>query len=304
MAKILIADDDIEIQDLLSFTLTKEGHELIIVSDGEEALEKAFKEKPDLIILDVMLPRLSGYEICEKLKNNPTTALTPIIILTSLTQAKDRITGIKLGADEYICKPFEPYELVARIEGLLKRVKTNISTNPLTGLPGNIGVEEEIKNRLSSGQQFAIFYIDIDNFGPFNEKYGFEKGNSIIIMFSKILQQCLVSTGEENGFVGHLSGEDFVLIVSPYNIDELARNIIESFNNEIINYYDEEVKAKGFFYISDRDGKEKKVPVATLSIGIGIITPEKYKHPLSVISYAKDMWRIAKSKEENTYVVG
>jgi diguanylate cyclase (GGDEF)-like protein len=303
VAKILVADDNIEIQELLNFILTEEGHELIIASDGEEALEKAIKENPDLILLDIMLPRMSGYEICEKLKNNPTTASIPIIILTSLTQTKDRITGIKLGADEYVCKPFEPYELVARIEALLKRAKTSISVNPLTGLPGNIRVEEEIKNRLNSGQQFAIFYIDIDNFGPVNEKYGFEKGNSIIIMLSKILKQCLSSI-EENGFVGHLSDEDFVLIVSPYNIDELARKIIELFNNEIINCYDEEVKKMGFFYISDRDGKEKKVPVATLSIGIGIISPEKYSHPLSVINYAKDMWRIAKSQPENSYVIG
>ncbi len=304
MAKILVADDDTEIQELLTFILEKEGYKVITASDGEETIEKALKEKPELILLDVTMPKLSGYEVCEKLRNNQSTALIPIIMLTSLTHPKDRITGIKLGADEYICKPFEPYELVARIERMLKRIKSDISINPSTGLPGNIAIEEEIKSRLNSGEQFAIFYLDIDNFGAYNEKYGFEKGNELIIALSKILQNSLASFEEEKGFIGHISAEDFILIASPYNIDELAKKIIEIFNEEIVEHYDMDFLEKGYFLLVDKEGKEKKFGITTLSIGIGIINPDKYRHPLSVIEYAKEMWKIAKTKQENTYVIG
>src|SRR3989339_505688 len=111
MTKILIADDDTEIQELLNFTLENEGYNVVICSDGEEAERRAYAEKPDLIVLDVMMPKMTGYEVCEKLREDPRTALTPIIMLTSLSQTKDKITGIKLGADEYLNKPFEPSEL-------------------------------------------------------------------------------------------------------------------------------------------------------------------------------------------------
>ncbi|MFN3967050.1 MAG: response regulator, partial [Endomicrobiia bacterium] len=304
VAKILIADDDIEIQELLTFTLQKEGYEVITASDGEEAIKKTIEEKPDLVILDVILPRLSGYEVCEKLRENPSTSLIPIIMLTSLTHAKDRIAGIKLGADEYLSKPFEPYELVARIEGLLRRLKKDISVNPLTGLQGIVAIEEEIKTHLSSGEEFAIFYLDIDNFSAYNEKYGFEKGNNLIKSLSNIIRHSVKAIEKEKGFIGHILGDDFVLVVSPYNIEELAEKIIELFSAEIIEHYDEEVRKEGFFNLVDKEGKLKKVPIATLSIGIGIIIPWKYKHPLEVIEYAKHLWKIAKTKQENSYVIG
>ncbi|MFH2070936.1 MAG: response regulator [Elusimicrobiota bacterium] len=124
MTNILIADDDLEIQELLKFTLENEGYQVQIAGDGEETIKKAYAIKPDLIVLDIMMPKLSGYEVVERLRDDPLMSLVPIIMLTSLSQVKDRITGIKLGADDYLCKPFEPYELVARIEGLLRRVKT------------------------------------------------------------------------------------------------------------------------------------------------------------------------------------
>jgi two-component system alkaline phosphatase synthesis response regulator PhoP len=121
MTTILIADDDLEIQELLKFTLENEGYQVISTSDGEEAIRKIYEMKPDLVILDVLMPKYNGFEICEKIRNDESISYLPIIMLSSLSQIKDRITGIKLGADEYLTKPFEPLELVARVERLLKR---------------------------------------------------------------------------------------------------------------------------------------------------------------------------------------
>jgi len=214
MTKILVADDDLEIQELLSFTLQNEGYQVSIASDGEEALNKTYNEHPDLIVLDIMMPKISGYEVLERLRADQRTSILPIIMLTSLAPVKDRITGIKLGADEYICKPFDPYELVARIEGLLRRTKLEISANPLTGLPGRASFESKLKELITDNQSFNVFYLDIDNFKSFNDKYGTERGDTLLKNFANILCKVLSELNDRIAFVGNLSADDFTLITS------------------------------------------------------------------------------------------
>ncbi len=187
-AKILVADDDLEIMELLKFTLEQEDFSVITASDGEEALTLVREEHPDIVLLDVNMPRLTGYEVCEKIREDGSTCLIPVIMLTSFSKTKDRLTGIKLGADDYIEKPFEPYEIVARIEGLLKRTKESLSANPLTGLPGNVTIEAEIRRRLEEGNTFSVIYMDIDHFKAYNDKYGFEKGDNVIRLAATIIR--------------------------------------------------------------------------------------------------------------------
>ncbi|OGS44843.1 MAG: hypothetical protein A2539_03700 [Elusimicrobia bacterium RIFOXYD2_FULL_34_15] len=121
MAKIIIADDDIEILELIKTALENDGHSIIGYNNGFDAYEAIVKEKPDLVVLDVMMPRMNGYEVCEKLRETPSTKTIPIVMLTAQSQIKDKITGLKLGADDYITKPFDPLELAARVESIIKR---------------------------------------------------------------------------------------------------------------------------------------------------------------------------------------
>ncbi|MHB9154450.1 MAG: response regulator transcription factor, partial [Endomicrobiales bacterium] len=167
--KILIADDDLEIIDLLKFTFEQENYLVVAVNDGEEALRRAKEEHPDVVILDVNMPKMTGFEVCEKIRQDGDTCLIPVIMLTSLDKAKDKITGLKLGADDYLAKPFEPFEIVARVEALIRRTKAALAANPLTFLPGNVSIEGEIRKRLEDGEPFSVVYTDIDYFKSFND---------------------------------------------------------------------------------------------------------------------------------------
>ncbi|MEW6042468.1 MAG: response regulator, partial [Elusimicrobiota bacterium] len=289
MAKILIADDDIEIQELLKFTFENEGYQTIIVGDGEEAVRKTQLENPDLLVLDIMMPKLTGFEVCEKIRQDPAFSLLPIVMLTSLTQVKDRITGIKLGADEYVPKPFEPYELVARVEGLLKRVKTSISASPLTGLPGLVTAENEVKTLLDERKSFGLSYIDIDNFKSYNEKYGFEHGDEFIKIFVGILRQAQIEILGEPGRIYHIGGEDFLMISPQSSCEQIAKRIIELFDTAVLHAYDEDATKRGYIWIVDKVGNELKIPLMSVSIGVAVVDSSQYKHYVQAIEQAKEM---------------
>lgn len=123
MAKILVVDDEEPIRELLRFNLEKEGYKVCLAGDGAEALQMIEKERPDLLVLDVMLPGMGGLEVCHQLRINPKFRELPVVMLTAKSEEIDKVLGLELGADDYMTKPFSPRELVARIRARLRRVK-------------------------------------------------------------------------------------------------------------------------------------------------------------------------------------
>jgi diguanylate cyclase (GGDEF)-like protein len=301
--KILIADDDEEIRDLLRYALEGEDYAVIEAHNGEEAVEKSRAEKPDLIILDVMMPKMTGFEACDVIRNDYTTCLTPIIMLTSLSQTKDKVTGIKLGADEFLTKPFEPYELTMRVEGLIRRTKEALAANPLTGLPGNVSVETDIKQKLEHNIPFSAIYIDIDNFKAYNDKYGFERGDGVIRFLATLVRDTVRRLGGKNDFIGHLGGEDFIVLTDPPRAEVICINIIEYFESHIPDHYDEDVKKRGYVWAVDREGNKIKFPLMTLSMGVvQNITKGSFQHYSQVVDQARTLIQQAKAQPGNTFV--
>lgn len=292
--KILVADDEAEILDLLTFVLESEHYNVITATNGEDAYKKVIAEKPDLVVLDIDMPQMSGFEVCQKIRENSDVCLTPIIILSSLTKTKDKITGIKLGADEYITKPFESFELIARVEGLLKRIKESLSANPLTGLPGNVSIETEIKNRLLANKSFCVIYSDLDNFKSYNDKYGFEKGDSVIRLVAAIFRSAVGECGNSDDFIGHIGGEDFVVISTPDKCKDIIDKIIAAFDSLIPNQYDEETRKKGFLWGTDRNGDVVQFPLMSISFGCVLVEPSHFKHYSQVVEKAKELLKTAK----------
>jgi diguanylate cyclase (GGDEF)-like protein len=301
-AKILIADDDLDINELLKFTLESEEYTVITAYDGEEALRKTFEELPDLVVLDVNMPKLSGFEVCERIRENSGTCLIPIIILTSLHKTKDRITGIKLGADEYMSKPFEPLELAARVEALLRRTREFLSANPLTGLPGNVTIETEMKRRLRDGEQFSVIYADVDHFKSFNDKYGFERGDGIIRLIAVILRSAVTELGNHNDFLGNIGGDDFVIITTKEKVAAITDKAIRNFDDIIPLQYDENVRSRGYLWGIDRQGKETKFPLMSLSLGTVSVEPGRFSHYAQIAERAKDFLKRAKQQPGSTMV--
>jgi len=293
-SKVLMVDDDQEILELLRFTFEKEGYDILMASDGEEGLHLAVNEKPDIIVLDINMPKLTGFEVLEKVRANTSTCLTPVIILTSLTKTKDRITGIKLGADSYLSKPFEPYEIVARVEGLLKRTRESLAANPMTGMPGAPAIEAELKRRLESGESFTLIYADINNFKIYNDKYGFERGDNVIKFFSAIIRGTVAEYGDGSDFLGHIGGDDFVLVAKSETSDAVTKKIAENFDTLVRDQYDEDVRQRGFIWGTDKAGQEVKLPLMTISMGMAVVEPGKYKHYSQALERAKEMMKKAK----------
>jgi len=303
MPKILIAEDDLEISELLKVAFEVEKYQVIHAADGEEAVNLAIRERPDIVILDILMPKLTGWEVCEKLRENTNTCLTPIIIATSLVATKDKITGLKLGADEYITKPFDPMELVARVERLLQRSRESLAANPLTGFPGASSVEQEIKRRLESEEDFAFSYIDISNFKVFNEKYGFERGDALIRLMAAIIRSAINELGNKDDFMGHLGGDLFCYITTPMRTEVVASRILENFDALIPMQYDDEAR-KGKGVKVQIDGEEKFYPIASLSIGVADIAKGSLKHYSQVMDRAKGVLKKAKSEGKSLLVKG
>ena len=303
-AKILVADDDLEIIELLKFTLESEDYTVITACDGEEALTLVREEHPDIVVLDVNMPKFTGYEVCEKIRADGSTCLIPIMMLTSFSKTKDRLTGIKLGADDYIEKPFEPYDIVARIEGLLKRTKESLSANPLTGLPGNVTIETEIKRRLEEGSTFSVIYMDMDHFKAYNDKYGFEKGDNVIRLAATIIRAASAAVGNKNDFLGNIGGDDFIIVTTPDKVNDFTSIVMKYFDDMIPQQYDEETRTKGYMMGMNRQRQEIKFPLMSVSLGVANVEKDRYIHYSQVVEQAKDMLKKAKLKEGSSLEVG
>ncbi|MCS7151455.1 MAG: response regulator, partial [Endomicrobia bacterium] len=179
MKKVLIVEDDEPIQTFLYDILSTSGFHPITAKNGIEAINYLEKETPDIVILDCEMPKMDGYETLKYIRSTPRTINLPVIFLTVRGEHKDQVKGIELGADDYIVKPFNKDILIAKIKTLLKHREIATSVNPLTKLPGNTVIEQEIKKRLNNNQHFVFFYIDLANFKAYNDYYGFHKGDEV-----------------------------------------------------------------------------------------------------------------------------
>ena len=212
---ILVADDDEDIVRFVEVNLRLEGFEVATASDGEQALQRAYDMTPDLVLLDVMMPKIDGFEVCQRLRRDSRTKHISVIMLTAKSLSADKVVGLTAGADDYMIKPFDPIELVARVKSALRRSKEMRDVNPLTQLPGNVQVQEEVSERVASGAPFALMYVDLDNFKSFNDFYGFLRGDEAIKLLARCVSSAVESIGGADAFVGHIGGDDLVAIVDP-----------------------------------------------------------------------------------------
>ncbi|MFZ3171499.1 MAG: response regulator [Carboxydocellales bacterium] len=304
MTKVLIIDDDKFIVRVVSDRLNKEGYEVATAMDSVAGLNEIYESTPDIILLDVVLPGgQNGTEICRLLRNDTRTGHVPIIMLTSRRETNDIVSGLEAGADDYITKPFDTNELVARIKTHLRRAKQEKSFNPLTGLPGNLLIEKEIKAKVAEpNTPFAVLYLDLDNFKAYNDVYGFLKGDEVLKLLAHILTQCIKELGNRDDFVGHIGGDDFIAITTPDKVDIICPALITQFDSTIPLFYSLDDRKKGYIITYDRQDKEVEYPLVSLSIAV--ITNSK--RPLithwQVAEIASELKRFAKTLPGSNYV--
>jgi diguanylate cyclase (GGDEF)-like protein len=303
MADILVVEDEQLIARLLKETLQIEGYNVVTVLNGEDAVQFALCETPHLIILDLMLPGIDGYEVVRRLHTHPKTMHIPIFVLSSLGEPKDKVSAFEVGVDDYITKPFHTDELLARVRAQLRRVQQNF-LSPLIGLPGGFQVEVAIKYKLNSMEPWSMLYLDLDNFKAFNDVYGFLTGNDMIRLVGRICQRVVRQYGDPDDFVGHVGGDDFVVVTTPERAQILCRHICDQYKEESIAFYRPEDLRRGSISGVDRKGRSYQFPLVSLSIGV-VNNQIWQPHSIQEMSYlAAEAKNHAKQSTDNVYHMG
>lgn len=300
---VLVADDDEDIVRFVEVNLRLEGYEVHTVSDGAQALEAALELTPDLILLDVMMPKLDGFEVCQRLRSDSRTKHTSVIMLTAKSLSADKVVGLTAGADDYMIKPFDPIELIARVKSALRRSREMRGVNPLTRLPGNIEVQEQVSKRVAEGRPFALLYIDLDNFKAYNDHYGFLKGDEVIKLLAACAGEAMDATAGAGAFLGHIGGDDFVAIVDLEAAEHTAIDLIRRWDESIRSLYAPEDDERGYIEVVDRQGSLHRFPITSVSIGIATNSNRPIGSHWEASEIASEMKQFAKRDPKSSYAI-
>lgn len=293
--RVLVVDDEPPIRDILKFQLENAGFVVKCAEDGAEGLQMAQEDPPDLVLLDLMIPQMDGYEVCRRLKSGYETRHIPVIILTARGELDEKLKGLENGANDYVTKPFSMPELLMRVKNVLSWSQSQREANPLTGLPGNVSIEREVTKRIEAQQPFAFIYSDIDNFKAFNDYYGYAKGDDVIRTSARILAMAIAKSGNRDDFVGHVGGDDFVVMTTPDKADAIAKTVIDLFEKNAEKLFEQEDLERGYLKIRRRSGEIMRVK--SLGITLAVVTNEKepITHIGRVADIASELKRYGKS---------
>lgn len=301
--RVLVVDDDPDILQFVQVNLELEGYTAERANSGRLALDVAKGALPDLVLLDVMMPEMDGLTVLRRLRSAPATANVPVILLTAKALSEDRVRGLDLGADDYITKPFDVEELMARVRSVLRRSQQMRDVSPLTGLPGNFRISKELETRVSDGSPLAVVHADLDNFKAFNDHYGFMRGDGAIKFCAQALLDAGVESGDANVFVGHVGGDDFVIITDPAHVEVFCKAAIRVFDGGILNLYDTADALQGYIEVTDRRGERHAFPIASVSMGVAANSRRKITSEWEASAIASEMKEYAKREPGSVYEI-
>lgn len=302
--RILVVDDDRDICRSIEVVLRLEGYDVRIAHEGEEALEQAVRAQPDLVLLDMMMPGIDGYEVTKRLRHDPRTATASIIMLTARALPADKVLGLTAGCDDYIVKPFDPSELVARVQSALRRSRQMREVSPLTGLPGNFQIAHELERLVADEtSEFAVLYADLDDFKAYNDHYGFMRGDEAIRASGRLLTDALARHRTNPSFAGHIGGDDFVLVTSANKAESLAQDIVRNFDLMAPSLYDQDDRQRGYIEVPDRRGVLHHYPFLSISVGVASSAIRPIRSQWEASSVATEMKAVAKRKVGSAYEI-
>jgi DNA-binding response OmpR family regulator len=301
---VLVVDDDRNLRKIIATNLELAGFTVEAAADGPEALQKIEDVQPDLVLLDLMMPHMDGYEVARRIRHhqNPSIANLPIIILTAKGETEDKLRGFEAGADDYVTKPFGPQELIARVRAKIRRVEADSSLSPLTRLPGNLAIEMELRRRLDEREPFAVLYLDLDNFKAFNDVYGFTHGDEAIQLVARIATEVVHRFGSRTDFVGHIGGDDFIIVTRSDVCEKMSQDIIRAFDRDICGLYMPKDLRSGYIETRDRRGALNRFPIMSLSIAVVANDRGQLTNYAQVGEAAAELKRYAKSLAGSVFV--
>lgn len=265
--RLLVVEDDFDISNMLRIYFDSQGYETIVAPKGEEALEVCRRNMPNLVILDIMLPDINGYEVCRRLRSNLRTSHIPIIFLTQRDERSDQIAGLELGADDYVTKPFDLQLLLLRVQGALRRAERHNLTNPVTGLPSSKLIEEQLR-QIIRRKGWSVLYIGINGIKDFNDVYGFVAGDDVLRFTAMLLNEIVNEMGTGSDFVGHVGGDDFLITSTPDVSSQMKNRLNQRFNEEVLTFYSFKDRERHYIEVVDSQGKTQRAALMTLAVGL------------------------------------
>ena len=234
--RILIIEDDLDVAEMLTSYFRLQDYDVQTANWGEDGIRACQVFPPDLVILDIRLPDIDGYQVAERLRRNVRTARIPIIFLTERRERNARLKGLQLGADDYITKPFDVQELKLRVRNALQRATLEPVTNPVTELPEGALVDEFLEELITRKTPWAALVVSLKHLDVFKERYGFVTSNDVLRAVSRMLQNAARDAGSGNDFVGHLSPTDFLIVTTPAHVDAI-RGRVENRLGQAVDYF-------------------------------------------------------------------
>jgi len=273
-ARLLIVEDDTDIANMLNIFFSGQNYEVDMAFRGTDALEKTRQNLPNLIVLDIMLPDIDGFEVCRILRTNTRTSHVPIIFLTQKDERSDKLQGLELGADDYITKPFDIDELKLRVQRAIERSEIQSLTDPRSGLPAGRLIEEQLR-KIIRQDNWTYMDLRIQHLEIFEEAYGFVAGNDVLRFTSMLLTEVVDELGSINDFIGHPGGDCFIVITWVEDAKLMQERIEQRFNEEILSHYNFLDREKGYLTLTDNSGRSVRAP--TMNIAIGSVSPTQYE---------------------------
>ena len=297
----IIDDDKYSLQDLKD--LFKDNKEYRFVNVATEEIDKALRNIPSLIIINEDNIDRDVEELCSAIRKNEDNSITPIIVISSNNDKEHRIKVLRSAVEYYIRKPVDQDYLYYTIKNLMRLMYTNRRVSPLTGLPGNVQIHAELKKRLFSNEPFAVLYLDLDNFKAYNDVYSFIKGDEIIKFTARTIVRNVHALENNDCFVGHIGGDDFVAIVSETDYDKICQDIITEFDSSILDYFTEEDRKRGYIEVANRRGILEDFPLTSISIGVVVAEPGKFSNILEIGEVGAQVKHLSKTVMGSSYVI-
>ncbi len=282
-------------------TLEKSPYLITFKNDPRRATEEILNSPPELLVLQESLDAILIADLTKALKNNLNLSFLPILwVLKKENVKKD---WFEIPADDFLFEEADGEEILSRIQLAFARAHRSADNNPLTGLPGNTTILRAIQEKINSQEEVAIAYVDLDHFKPFNDRYGFARGDEILRMVARVLSNVVLGRYGAQGFVGHIGGDDFVFICPFEDVKEVCEEILQDFANLLPNFVDPEDWSRGYFEEEDRQGRKQRFPFPSLSIAVVPLLPGRFKHYGEVSAVAAQVKKMAKKIEGNSYFI-
>lgn len=272
-SRLLVVEDDIDIGNMLKIYFSGMDFDVDVAVRGSDALEKTKQVLPHLIVLDIMLPDIDGYEVCRNLRTNMRTSHIPVIFLTQKDERSDKLQGLELGADDYITKPFDIEELKLRVQGAIKRAERESLTDPRSGLPAGRLIEEQLR-RIIREKDWTLIDARVNHFDSFKDVYGFVAGDDVLRFTAMLVGEVVDELGATTDFIGHAGGDNFIIITASDKATAIRDRIKERFNEEVLTHYNFMDRQQGFVQAPAADGTTTKV--SFMSMSIGMVSPDEH----------------------------